>query len=112
MRLRREMVLGNFILRVILHDVMPAPKLRNVNSVEMRESLLSLIPNVRAFAVVLCGDPERADEQGDSGCCGSVDNSAILGTWSIWVAATISLVVASTLAGLFLCDAMRDPLYR
>jgi hypothetical protein len=49
-------------LRVILHDVMPAPKLRNVNSVEMRESLLSLIPNVRAFAVVLCGDPERADD--------------------------------------------------
>jgi RNA polymerase sigma-70 factor, ECF subfamily len=47
---------------VTLDEVMPAPKLRNMNSLEMRESLLSLIPNVRAFAVVLCGDPERADD--------------------------------------------------
>jgi RNA polymerase sigma-70 factor, ECF subfamily len=47
---------------VTLDDVMPAPKSRNVKSAEMRESLLSLIPNVRAFAVSLCGDPEHADD--------------------------------------------------
>ena len=37
------------------------PKL-NSTSPTMRDALLSLIPNVRAFAVSLCGDVERADD--------------------------------------------------
>ena len=41
---------------------MPAPQSRNANSAEMRGALLSLIPNVRAFAVSLCGDVGYADD--------------------------------------------------
>ena len=41
---------------------MPTPKPHNVKSAEMREALLSLIPNIRAFAVSLCGDVAYADD--------------------------------------------------
>jgi RNA polymerase sigma-70 factor, ECF subfamily len=45
---------------VTLADVMAQS--RNVDSAELREALLALIPNVRAFAVSLCGDPQHADD--------------------------------------------------
>lgn len=31
-------------------------------SVTLKDALLGLVPNLRAFAVSLCGDPERADD--------------------------------------------------
>ena len=34
----------------------------NTNSVPLKQALLGLIPNLRAFAVSLCGDIERADD--------------------------------------------------
>src|SRR5262245_39720218 len=47
---------------VILDELMPAPKSRNVDSAELREAFLALIPNLRGFAVSLCGDLEHADD--------------------------------------------------
>jgi RNA polymerase sigma-70 factor (ECF subfamily) len=41
---------------------MTPPKSHNVNSPAIRESLLALIPNLRAFAISLCGDAEHADD--------------------------------------------------
>jgi RNA polymerase sigma-70 factor (ECF subfamily) len=34
----------------------------NTESVSLKQALLALIPNLRAFAVSLCGDVERADD--------------------------------------------------
>ena len=34
----------------------------NSDSVPLKQALLGLIPNLRAFAVSLCGDMERADD--------------------------------------------------
>ena len=34
----------------------------NIHSGPLKQSLLALIPNLRAFAVSLCGDVERADD--------------------------------------------------
>ena len=34
----------------------------NTASVALKNALLGLIPNLRAFAVSLCGDIERADD--------------------------------------------------
>ena len=34
----------------------------NIESAPLKQALLALIPNLRAFAVSLCGDVERADD--------------------------------------------------
>jgi len=45
------------------HSPKPQTRLKlNSASPTKRDALLSLIPNVRAFAVSLCGDAERADD--------------------------------------------------
>jgi len=39
---------------------MTSRKPHNLDSLELRQTLIALIPNVRAFAISLCGDRERA----------------------------------------------------